>query len=176
MTSDGRSLHFKPRQNAREKQFFRELCILVKIKRTQLANDLVKLPDLQGIVVSGKIEEEEEEEECVGVLINHIATPPWGTDLLSPGCWAQPGLHPRWEQQVTATLKALHAQGIVWGDVNAGNVIIDQALDTWVIDFGGMNNPEFVDDDKAETMEGDWQGVKRLFQEWLPSRRRGVPL
>ena len=171
MTADGRALYFKPRQGGREGQFYRELDILAKIKRTQLANGPIKLSVLQGLVVTG-----EKEEECVGLLIDLIATPPWGGDLLSPGCWEQSALHLRWEQQVTTTVKALHAQGIVWGDVNAGNVVIDEALDPWVIDFGGMNNPEFVDDDKAETIEGDWQGVGRLFQEWLPERRRGIPL
>lgn len=29
---------------------------------------------------------------------------------------------------------------------------------------------EFVDDEKHETVEGDKQGIMRLFQEWLPSR------
>lgn len=99
----------------------------------------------------------------------------FGTDLLSPGCWTHGELHEKWEQQVTATLEVLHAHEIIWGDVNAGNVVIDEALDAWVIDFGGMNSPEFVNDDKAETMEGDWQGVRRLFQVWLPSRRVGLP-
>jgi hypothetical protein len=27
---------------------------------------------------------------------------------------------------------------------------------------------EFVDEENRETIKGDWQGVRRLFQEWLP--------
>ena len=50
------------------------------------------------------------------------------------------------------------------------NVVIDEAMNAWVIDFCGMNNVEFVDDEKRETVEGDKQGIIRLFQEWLPSR------
>lgn len=50
------------------------------------------------------------------------------------------------------------------------NVAVDEAMDAWIIDFGGMNNVEFVDEEKRETFEGDWQGIRRLFQEWLPSR------
>jgi len=170
-TPDGRSLYLKPRESGREKQFHRELGILNDIKEKHVAKGQIKLPGLLGIVVvSG-----ESEEECVGVLINLITAPPFGMDLLSPGCWARHELHEQWEQQVTATVEELHAHGVVWGDVNAGNVVIDKALDAWVIDFGGMNNPEFLDDDKAETIEGDWQGVRRLFREWLPSRRAGVP-
>lgn len=40
----------------------------------------------------------------------------------------------------------------------------------WVIDFGGRNNPLFIDNDKAETIEGDWQGIRRLFEMWLPKQ------
>lgn len=89
--------------------------------------------------------------------------------------WIRSTQHPRWEKQVKVIVEALHSHGIVWGDVNAGNVVIDRDDDAWVIDFGGRNNPWFVDDDKFETIEGDLQGVRRLFQEWLPKRRDGIP-
>ncbi|KAK5937862.1 hypothetical protein PMZ80_009991 [Knufia obscura] len=168
--SEGRYMYFKPREAGREKQFDRELHILNDIKRKGSANGGIKLPEVQGIVVSGEVEE-----ECIGLLIDMIPASSFGTDLLSPGCWTRGELHKKGEQQVTAIVEVLHAHGVTWGDVNAGNVVIDEALDAWVIDFGGMNNPEFVDDDKAETMEGDWQGVRRSFQVWLPSRRAGLP-
>lgn len=170
-TPEGRAMYFKPREKGRERQFDRELSILNHIKTKALARGEIKLSDLEGIVVS-----EQEEEYCIGVLINIIPPSSQGTDLLSPGLWTQRELHEKWEQQVKATVKALHAHGIVWGDVNAGNVVIDQSLDAWVIDFGGRNNPMFVDDDKAETLEGDWQGVERLFQMWLPRRSAGIPI
>ncbi|KAK5084603.1 hypothetical protein LTR05_005681 [Lithohypha guttulata] len=134
-------MYFKPREEAREKEFDRELSILNDIKKKCLAKGEIKLPDLQGIVVSGDVEE-----ICIGMLMN-----------------------------VIATVEVLHTHDIIWGDVNAGNIVIDEALNAWVIDFGGRNNPEFVDDDKAETIEGDWQGVERLFYVWLPNRRAGIP-
>lgn len=89
--------------------------------------------------------------------------------MQSQGFWGQPELHKKWEEQVTGIVQELHAFDIVWGDVNPTNVVIDRAMDAWVIDFGGMNNVEFVDEEGRETVEGDRQGVKRLFQEWLPS-------
>jgi hypothetical protein len=52
----------------------------------------------------------------------------------------------------------------------AMNVVIDENFDAWVIDFGGMNNVDFVDDENRETVRGDWQGVGKLFGQWLPSR------
>jgi hypothetical protein len=52
--------------------------------------------------------------------------------------------------------------------------MVGEAMDAWTIDFGGMNNVEFVDDDLRETMEGDEQGLRRLFKEWLPRCARDV--
>ena len=164
---DGRIFHFKPREDGREKEFDRELPILIDTYRHQLSNDQSNLPRLHGIVVSGSM--------CIGFLINRIETFPEGANLMSPGNWTRSTHHTRWEKQVKAITEALHAHGLVWGDVNAGNVVIDQHDDAWVIDFGGGNNSWFVDDDKVETIEGDLQGVKRLFQEWLPKRRDGIP-
>lgn len=163
----GQILHFKPRENGREREFDRELLILIQIQRQTLSDSQLKLPELHGIVVSGAL--------CIGFLINRIETSSKGADLMCPENWTRSALHPRWEKQVKATVNALHTHGIVWGDVNAGNVVIDRHDDAWVIDFGGGNNPWFVDDDKVETMEGDLQGVRRLFQEWLSKRRDGVP-
>lgn len=165
---DGQTFHFKPREDGREREFDRELAILIEIDRNQLSNRQSRLPELHGIVVSGAV--------CVGLLINRIETSPTGADLMSPGNWTRSSQHPQWEKQVKAIVEVLHAHGLVWGDVNAGNVVIDRDDDAWVIDFGGRNNPWFVDDDKVETIEGDLQGVRRLFQEWLPKRRDGVPL
>ena len=79
-------------------------------------------------------------------------------------------MHAKWKAQVVDMVTELHAHDVIWGDVNAGNVVIDHASNAWLIDFGGLNNPEFVDDDLAETKEGDWQGVHRLFEVWLPQR------
>jgi hypothetical protein len=59
-----------------------------------------------------------------------------------------------------------HSHDLIWGDVNPCNV----AVDAWVIDFGGINNAEFVDDNNTETKYGDWQGVERLFGTWLLNR------
>lgn len=72
----------------------------------------------------------------------------------------------------------LRANGIFWGweggDINSGNVVVDEKLDAWVAEFGWQNNAAFVGDGWAETKESDLQGVRRLLGEWLPGRRRDV--
>lgn len=59
----------------------------------------------------------------------------------------------------------------MWGDVNPCNIAIDDVLNASFIHFGGLNNPESADDSQAETSEGDWQGVRRMFKEWPPNRQ-----
>lgn len=42
-----------------------------------------------------------------------------------------------WIEQLTVTLRELHAAGVVWGDTKAENVLIDSDNNVWIIDFGG---------------------------------------
>jgi tRNA A-37 threonylcarbamoyl transferase component Bud32 len=164
ITADGTAMYFKPRIDMREPEFERELHIMSRIEEAGL-NGRIRVPKLKGIVVAG-----ENGESTMGMLMTMITSPEMGIHLQSQGFHGQPELHKKWEEQVTAIVHELHANGIVWGDVNPMNVVIDEAMDAWVIDFGGMNNVEFVDEENRETIEGDKQGIMRLFREWLPSR------
>jgi hypothetical protein len=164
VTAEGEAMYFKPRQVMREPDFERELLILSKIAASGMPPDL-NVPKLLGLVVAG-----DNGETTVGMLLTHIT----GHDLCSPNLHRRVDLHREWEEQITTVVQDLHAHDIVWGDVNPSNVMIDEAMDACAIDFGGMNNVEFVDDDLRETMQGDDQGVKRLFKEWLPRRARAV--
>ncbi|KAK4498527.1 hypothetical protein PRZ48_011185 [Zasmidium cellare] len=162
-TIDGEVLYFKPRESGREGQFDRELRILLEIQSRGL---IMRVPRLQGLVISN-------ETLCTGLLLPLI---PAGMDLLHPQTWTLHSLHEKWEAQVRSIVEELHAHYIVWGDVNPGNVVIDEAMDAWVIDFGGGNNAEFVGDGERESVVGDLRGVGRLFGGWLGRRREGVPL
>lgn len=164
-TASGSIKYFKSREEAREKEFTREVQILQQIKEKGFAGPQYRLPILDSLVMA-----DTGEEVIIGILMNTITSPDLGCHLLSPGLKNRVDLHEKWEQQVRSTLRILHDNDIVWGDVNPCNVAIDEELDAWIIDFGGLNVAEFVDDDKAETKEGDWQGVERLFGSWLPSR------
>jgi hypothetical protein len=164
MTADGIPLYFKPRMEMREPDFERELRILSRIDEAGLTARL-RVPKLQGIVVSG-------EKTAIGMLMTLITPSEFGVHLRSPGLQGRSELHRKWEEQITVIVQELHAHGIVWGDVHPMNILIDERMNAWAIDFGGMNNVEFVDDEKRETIEGDWQGITRLFQEWLPNPQR----
>jgi serine/threonine protein kinase len=163
VTAAGLPLYFKPRLSLREPEFERELRILSRINDTGLAARL-RVPRLHGIVVSGA--------DTIGMLMTLITSSEAGTHLRSPGLQGRSEMHGKWEEQLTEIVRELHAHGIVWGDVHPMNIVIDEAMDAWAVDFGGMNNVEFVDDEKRETVEGDWQGVERIFGEWLPDPER----
>lgn len=64
ITPGGQIFHFKPRENGREREFDRELPVLIDIDRSQLSNGQSKLPKLHGIVVSDAM--------CIGFRINRI--------------------------------------------------------------------------------------------------------
>lgn len=44
------------------------------------------------------------------------------------------------------------------------NILVDDSDDLWFIDFGGSFTYGWVDEDKAETIEGDCQGMERIIQ------------
>lgn len=165
LMADGTRKYFKHRWSYRQPDFAREVDCMARIEGAKIRGGETRIPALVGIVV--------DKDQAIGFLMDLIPTSPQGLHLLSEGFWERPELHRKWEKQVTDMVEVLHEHGIVWGDVNPCNVVIDEELNAWIIDFGGMNNVEFIDDAKRETVEGDWQGVKYLFRKWLPSRRVG---
>tara|TARA_R110002003_G_scaffold116_27_gene10292 strand:+ start:4074 stop:4259 length:186 start_codon:yes stop_codon:yes gene_type:complete len=52
------------------------------------------------------------------------------------------------------------------------NTVTGEEMGAWVVDFGGMNSAELVVEGQRETMEGDRQGVGRVFGVWLPGKFR----
>ena len=61
-------------------------------------------------------------------------------------------------------MAALHEAGIVWGDTKPDNILVDVYGDAWLIDFGGGRTEGWVDPDKAETVDGDLQGLERILK------------
>jgi hypothetical protein len=147
---------FKPRFDLMAPEFDREVSVLGAIKRSGLDKTL-RVSPLKGLVLldNGLV---------AGMLFDWLE----GSPLAEHPEQVDRRLHERWREQVEGIVKELHRHEIVWGDVNVHNIFIDANADAWVIDFGGNCNVEFVDEELKETYEGDLQGLRRVFEEWLP--------
>jgi hypothetical protein len=151
-----RGCFFKPRFDLMAPEFDREVAVLGAISRSGLDKTL-RVSPFKGLVLldNGLV---------VGMLFEWLE----GSPLAECPELADRRLHERWREQVEGIVRELHRCGIVWGDVNVHNIFIDANGDAWVIDFGGNCNVEFIDEELKETYEGDLQGLRRVFEEWLP--------
>lgn len=73
-----------------------------------------------------------------------------------------PAVRERWMGQLETALSALHENCIVWGDVKAANVLIDENEIAWLVDFGGGYTEGWVDKEVAGTVMGDLTGMTKL--------------
>ncbi|KAI1960803.1 hypothetical protein LOZ58_003876 [Ophidiomyces ophidiicola] len=131
---------------------------------------------LHGLIIDNDIDalqhyaldsnEEDHPGTClVGLLLTNIENK--GTHKeLAP--WSDCANNDRlcWSRQIHQSVEQLHNADVVWGDAKPENVLIDTKGDAWLIDFGGSYTPGWIDKDKRETVEGDWQGVQRI-DKWL---------
>ncbi|KAH6672122.1 hypothetical protein EV126DRAFT_409956 [Verticillium dahliae] len=65
--------------------------------------------------------------------------------------------------QIKDTVAKLHHLGVVWGDVKADNVLVDENGNAIVIDLKGGTTQGWVDREKEGTVEGDAQGVENMM-------------
>jgi hypothetical protein len=147
---------FKPRLDLKAPEFDREVAVLGAVRRSGLDRKL-RVSPFKGLVLldNGLV---------AGMLFEWLE----GSPLAEHPSLSDPSYHKRWQEQVEGVVKELHRHEIVWGDVNVHNIFIDANADAWVTDFGGNCNVEFVDEELKETYEGDLQGLRRVFEEWLP--------
>ncbi|KAM0551296.1 hypothetical protein ACHAPJ_008399 [Fusarium lateritium] len=103
--------------------------------------------------------------DIIGLLRDWIPNSRLGEDL-----WdiAIPGVsvetRQTWGTQIRETIEELHRIGVVWGNVNPANVIIDENEDVWLVGFGGGWTNDWVDKEKAGTEAGDTQGLTNIFK------------
>lgn len=72
-----------------------------------------------------------------------------------------------WRQQVVQSLEFLHTNGIIWGDPNAHNVLIDREDRAWIVDFSGGMTAAAELESSEENKQRELQTVKRLFEALL---------
>ena len=61
-------------------------------------------------------------------------------------------------------VKALHSNGITWGDAKADNFLVEGTEEEklWMIDFGGGFTEGWVQAEQCETQQGDKEGIGKI--------------
>ncbi|CVL06299.1 uncharacterized protein FMAN_03767 [Fusarium mangiferae] len=70
----------------------------------------------------------------------------------------------KWACQIRQSIELLHQNGLVWGDAKPGNIIIDEQDNAWLIDFGGGYTRGWIDEELAETKQGDEQALGKITE------------
>ena len=68
----------------------------------------------------------------------------------------------KWTTQISGAVRYLHGKGLIWGDVKASNVLIDENGNAMAIDFGGGFTDGWVDERNQGTVCEDLQGLEKI--------------
>ncbi|KAI9800478.1 MAG: hypothetical protein M1833_003364 [Piccolia ochrophora] len=136
----------------------REIDTLSKLALIDL-HESIRIPRLRGLIVA------EDGRGVIGFLMDHVETIGPNPHLggysrkmdTTDRCRRE-----KWASQAEMMVKALHDNGIVWGDAKADNLLLDANDDVWLADFGGGRTEGWVVEDKKETKEGDLHALQML--------------
>ncbi|KAE9979390.1 hypothetical protein EG328_000875 [Venturia inaequalis] len=132
----------------------RELKTLVEIEKKGLHKQ-INVPRVHGLVTSCHAPS-----EFIGFLLTDIPRPTPLIKLIDEDISQRK--REKWAKEVERFTDVLHDNDIVWGDAKADNFVLDENEKLWIIDFGGNYTEGWVDAEKAETMEGDEQGIEKI--------------
>lgn len=150
----GEILFFKPCHRTHE--IPREIETMTRLQQSGL-NKSLRVP-----IIHGLVQYQEETDRICGLLLTYVKH---DESLAFIDINETPfDSRKKWISQIRQTIDKLHSMGIVWGDVKPDNILVDDNDDLWFIDFGGSFTYGWVDEDKAETIEGDCQGMERIVQ------------
>jgi hypothetical protein len=149
------SLFYKP--SSSEQDSIPEIEKFATIEKSGLSVKELRTSRLCGVVVT-------EKRQFRGLLYHWIDvkadgwTLNWAVNEKTPI-----SLRQKWADQIKDTVSKLHELGVIWGNVNAGNVLVDSHDDVVLIGFAGGTTRCWVDKDLGGTVEGDLQGLERMM-------------
>jgi tRNA A-37 threonylcarbamoyl transferase component Bud32 len=60
-------------------------------------------------------------------------------------------------------MNMLHQAGILWGDINQGNIIIEEATNkAWIVNIGGGDNRVMLREERFKGFTGDLEALTRF--------------
>jgi hypothetical protein len=151
---DGKTAWFKPAEESKTEHFLTELEIYQRITaKCDGASMSPRMPTLHALAMN------HDGQGVLGILVTSIEG-----RMLSDCSQTERWLHrTQWQQQLNESLRFLHSHGVIWGDANETNVIIDRHDEAWVIDFeGGQIGADSIVLD-LKKMEKDLEDVKAML-------------
>lgn len=147
---------FKPVENGRHAEILRELRVQNAMQKHGIPN-IHRISSLFGLVTMG------DDGFICGLLYPYIEAKP----LAEIDAAKKEANMTRWRQQISGFLEALHSIGEAWGDVNDGNILIDDAHNggnAWAVDFGGKMGTDYSLMKLNEVQRQDWVEVELVFE------------
>ncbi|KAF8860292.1 hypothetical protein BDZ45DRAFT_672607 [Acephala macrosclerotiorum] len=138
----------------------RDCEVLQQIQDAALDPSQVKVPHLEGLVSPGG------KENAFGLLTNYIETQAHLDDFfpLKPGlCLPTDATREKWANQLERGIQLLHGAGVIWGNVNPSNIVIDQDGDLWLTNFSNGLNVLFTSAERACTVESDLEKIVKIY-------------
>jgi hypothetical protein len=163
-TAAGKTHFFKAAIELRYPEFAHELNTYVALHN--LGNPIPRIPVLTGVVVTSslwvsEIDRPTPAETTCPFILGFLIT--WIDDavVLADVSRQDRTLYmDGWRATVRETVEGLHSREILWGDVNAHNVVVDRGRGAWVVDLGrggeGMyGRAEVVSFDGGDDLDRD---------------------
>ncbi|KAI7153417.1 hypothetical protein KC349_g8378 [Hortaea werneckii] len=148
---NGEAMFFKPLFDFKVPEFWRELYALGRIYR---ARGIDRLAGLRGIATV------DAPPTVVGLLTTWVD----GTKLCDTDKSERQAYSEKWSDEILSTLQNLHESGIIWGDVNAHNVLIDRRQnDAWIIDLDGGSRPDHQLQPSEANKDAEREAVRKMF-------------
>ncbi|KAL9114868.1 MAG: hypothetical protein Q9227_001111 [Pyrenula ochraceoflavens] len=168
MRGTGRTTYFLKLATPRDlRAVKREIRFLHLMQKHDLYSKGIRAPRLAGLVSlpcspsSKSSTSTNTPSQLLGFLLTLIPQPTTPlTHLMSPSVAEdQRSEH---ASQVHAMVEILHANKLIWGDAKADNFLVDGNGELWMIDFGGSYTPGWIDEELADTVDGDNMGTEKI--------------
>jgi hypothetical protein len=154
-TLDGSPHFFKPCMFGMEEQFIDEVQSLIKLRTEGIE---ISVPTIEGLAITS-------EGKVFGMLAQWIEG--CAISAISQECRRRQSQ--QWRNELFCTMNMLHQAGILWGDINQGNIIIEEATNkAWIVDIGGGDNRVMLGEERFEGFAGDLEALTRFCESWLP--------
>lgn len=163
LTASGGLRFFKPTFDGRDAEL--EISTLLKIRN--LEGRSIRVPGIQELVQAD--ENIHPNTLCIsGILLEYVEHRGALSDFDLRDF--SKDVRRRWMRELEDGIMCLHAAGIVWGDAQPKNILVDNEDNLWLIGFSG-DSDGWVDEDKVRTVEGDVQALNKMLECFEPRKK-----